>query len=165
MRALAEASRKAHASAGSTGDAIEAIAIDTTGSSVIPVGEGLVPLDDYYLWCDHRAWREAAVITEPRAQSGLEAIDWCGGVYSSEWGFSKLLHWLRHNPDKRDPIVDRAGTLRHGRGDALRHHRSGPDSAQRLRHGPQMDVERVAGGLPPEEFLVERRPAARRRSR
>jgi len=29
---------------------VEAIALDTTGSSVIPVGEGLVPLDDYYLW-------------------------------------------------------------------------------------------------------------------
>ncbi|MES1257393.1 MAG: ribulokinase, partial [Acidobacteriota bacterium] len=34
-----------------------------------------------------------------------EAIQWCGGVYSSEWGFSKLLHWLRHNPDKRDRFV------------------------------------------------------------
>ena len=29
--------------------------LDTTGSSVIPVGEDLLPLDDYYLWCDHRA--------------------------------------------------------------------------------------------------------------
>ena len=48
----------------------EAIALDTTGSSVIPVGEGLKPLDDYYLWCDHRAKNEAAEITEPRtAQS------------------------------------------------------------------------------------------------
>ena len=23
-------------------------------------------------------------------------------MYSSEWGFAKLLHWLRHNPEKRD---------------------------------------------------------------
>ena len=26
-------------------------------------------------------------------------------MYSSEWGFSKLLHWLRHNPGKRDELV------------------------------------------------------------
>ena len=35
----------------------------------------------------------------------LEAIDWCGGVYSHEWGFAKLLHWLRNNPDKRDKFA------------------------------------------------------------
>ena len=46
--------------AGVDGDDIEAIALDTTGSSVIPVDEHLQPLDDYYLWCDHRAWQEAA---------------------------------------------------------------------------------------------------------
>ena len=51
------------AAAGVPGSAVEAIALDTTGSSVIPVGEDLEPLDDYYLWCDHRAWREAALIT------------------------------------------------------------------------------------------------------
>src|SRR5215468_7521471 len=63
MRALAEATRQAIKSAGISGDQIEAIALDTTGSSVIPVGEGLIPLDDYYLWCDHRAKNEAAEIT------------------------------------------------------------------------------------------------------
>ena len=118
MRALVEAMHKALASAKVEGADIESIAIDTTGSSVIPVDANLDPIDDYYLWCDHRASREAALITEtahgwqakacptPGGQAkacptGLPAIQWCGGVYSSEWGFSKLLHWLRHNPDKR----------------------------------------------------------------
>ncbi len=105
MRALALATRQAVQEAGIAGDAVEAIALDTTGSSVIPVGEGLAPLDDYYLWCDHRAKQEAAEITALAHREGLDAIQWCGGVYSSEWGFSKLLHWLRHNPDKRDQLV------------------------------------------------------------
>src|SRR5205814_7790693 len=101
MDALARATRLAIKDAGVRGDTIQAIALDTTGSTVIPVGQGLEPLDDYYLWCDHRAKDEAALITEVARAEGLPAIEWCGGVYSSEWGFAKLLHWLRHNPDKR----------------------------------------------------------------
>ena len=105
MKALAEAMGRASASAGIPGSRIQAIALDTTGSSVIPVGDCLAPLDDYYLWCDHRAAGEAALITETARRQGLEAIDWCGGTYSSEWGFSKLLHWLRNNPEKRSRFV------------------------------------------------------------
>src|SRR5271157_5204781 len=101
MKALAEAMRRAIAGAGIDGRSIRALALDTTGSSVIPVDDKLEPIDDYYLWCDHRAWKEAAEITAAARNRGLEAIDWCGGIYSSEWGFSKLLHWLRHNPEKR----------------------------------------------------------------
>jgi L-ribulokinase len=101
MDALVLATGRALAAAGVDGHEIAAIALDTTGSSVVPAGDGLVPLDDYYLWCDHRAWREAAAITQAAHDSHLEAIDWCGGVYSSEWGFAKLLHWLRHNPETR----------------------------------------------------------------
>ena len=59
MSALAAASREAVRQAGVDGAQVEAIAVDTTGSSVVPVGEGLIPLGEYYLWCDHRAWREA----------------------------------------------------------------------------------------------------------
>src|SRR5215472_18348222 len=59
MRALAEAVRSALANSGIRGDAVKSIAIDTTGSSVIPVDDRLEALDDYYLWCDHRAWKEA----------------------------------------------------------------------------------------------------------
>ncbi|MGA2150052.1 MAG: ribulokinase [Bryobacteraceae bacterium] len=101
MRALAEAMRSAIAQAGIDGQEVEALALDTTGSSVIPVDETLTPIDDYYLWCDHRAWKEAAEITAVAHAQRLPAIEWCGGTYSSEWGFSKLLHWLRHNPEKR----------------------------------------------------------------
>src|SRR5260370_2918636 len=100
MRALGEATRKATSAARISGEQVAALAIDTTGSSVIPVGEKLEPLDEYYLWCDHRSWREAALITEAARRKKLQAIDWCGGIYSSEWGFSKLLPWLRHNPEK-----------------------------------------------------------------
>src|SRR5262245_38246632 len=81
MQALVSATRKALAEAGVPGSAVEALAIDTTGSSVIPVDERLEPLDDYYLWCDHRAWEEAALITETAHREHLEAIEWCGGVY------------------------------------------------------------------------------------
>ena len=102
MRALAEAMHWAIESAGIDGQIIEAIALDTTGSSVIPVDARLEPLEDYYLWCDHRAWKEAGEITAAARRHRLEAIDWCGGVYSSEWGFAKLLHWLRNNPEKRE---------------------------------------------------------------
>jgi len=105
MTALAEATHEALKSTGVAGEAVEAIALDTTGSSVIPVGEGLEPLDDYYLWCDHRAFAEAEEITAKAHEMKLEAIEWCGGVYSHEWGFAKLLHWLRHNPEKRGKFV------------------------------------------------------------
>lgn len=105
MTALEEAMKKAVREAGIEGASLDAIALDTTGSTVAPVGEGLEPLDDYYLWCDHRASEEAARITETAHREGLEAIKWCGGVYSSEWGWAKLLHWLRHNPDKRERMV------------------------------------------------------------
>jgi L-ribulokinase len=87
------------------GEEIRSIAVDTTGSSVIPVGKDLRPLGEYYLWCDHRAKNEADEITAAPHRKKLEAIEWCRGVYSSEWGFAKLLHWLRNNPPKRGEFV------------------------------------------------------------
>jgi L-ribulokinase len=101
LRALERAMAEALAAARVPGTAIEAIAVDTTGSTVVAVDEHLEPLGSYYLWCDHRAWREAAEITARGRAVGLEALDWCGGVYSSEWGFAKVLHWLRHASEER----------------------------------------------------------------
>ncbi|HZZ40235.1 MAG TPA: ribulokinase [Acidobacteriaceae bacterium] len=101
MAGLVAATHAAVRNADIRGDDVQAIALDTTGSSVVPVDARLQPLNDYYLWCDHRAKSEAQEITALAHQQNLEAIEWCGGVYSHEWGFAKLLHWLRHNPDKR----------------------------------------------------------------
>ena len=74
MRALASATREVLKKSGIAGDQVEAIALDTTGSSVIPVDKNLQPLGEYYLWCDHRAKGEAAEITEAAHREGLEAI-------------------------------------------------------------------------------------------
>jgi L-ribulokinase len=154
MRALVEAMRQALGSAGVAGSEVEAIALDTTGSSVVPVGEGLEPLDDYYLWCDHRAWREAAEITAKAHETNLEAIEWCGGVYSSEWGFSKLLHWLRHNPDRRERMAtalehcDMAAAALCGIRDPARV----PRSICAMGHKWMWNAG--LGGLPPESFLT-----------
>ncbi|RRA48933.1 ribulokinase [Acidipila sp. EB88] len=101
MTALVEATRKVLEETGVDDQQVAAIALDTTGSSVVMVGHDMQPLGEYYLWCDHRAKSEAQEITALAHAEGLEAIEWCGGVYSHEWGFAKLLHWFRHNPEQR----------------------------------------------------------------
>jgi L-ribulokinase len=155
MRALADATRQAVKSAGISGDQIASIALDTTGSSVIPVGEEMVPLDDYYLWCDHRAKLEAALITELARIEKLEAIDWCGGIYSSEWGFAKLLHWLRHNPEKRDKF---ASAFEHC--DMVAATLCGITDPRRVKRsvcamGHKWMWNASLNGLPPESFLAK----------
>lgn len=154
MRALAESTREVLRTTGIGGSDVQAIALDTTGSSVIPVGDGLEPLDEYYLWCDHRAHSEAEEITQKAHKLCFEGIDWCGGVYSHEWGFAKLLHWLRHNPGKRDRFVTAlehcdmvAATLCDVRTvETLK--RSVCAMGHKWMWNPKW------GGLPPEEFLV-----------
>jgi L-ribulokinase len=155
MRALAVAMREALKKAAISGDYVEAIALDTTGSSVIPVGKNMQPLGEYYLWCDHRAKGEAAEITEAAHREGLEAIQWCGGVYSSEWGFSKLLHWLRHNPDQRKNFVS---AFEHC--DMVAATLCGITDPKKVKRsicamGHKWLWNRALGGLPPESFLIK----------
>jgi L-ribulokinase len=122
---------------------------------VIPVGKNLQPLDDYYLWCDHRAKAEAAEITAAAHREKLAAIDWCGGVYSSEWGFSKLLHWLRHNPAKRSVFVS---AFEHC--DMVAATLCGITEAKQVKRsvcamGHKWLWNASLGGLPPEDFLIK----------
>src|SRR5438477_12077420 len=64
MDALVLAARKALAAAGVKGEHVAAIALDTTGSSVVAGGKGLEPLDGYSSWWGDRGWRGAARITD-----------------------------------------------------------------------------------------------------
>lgn len=154
IRGFVEACRKALDAAGVRGERIEAVAADATGSTIVPVGDGLEPLDDYYMWCDHRAWREAALLTEVAQRKRLEAIEWCGGVYPSEGGFSKLLHWLRNNPERRHRLVtvleqaDMFPAMLCGITDIDRLPRSIGVA------GPKWMWNGTFGGLPPQDYLT-----------
>jgi len=158
MTALAAATREVLATTGVDGAQVAGLAVDTTGSSVIPAGEGLEPLDEYYLWCDHRAFAEADEITQKAHglgfEGGFEGIAWCGGVYSHEWGWAKLLHWLRHNPEKRARFVT---ALEHC--DMAAATLCGISSVDGLKRsvcamGHKWMWNPKWGGLPPEDFLA-----------
>ena len=84
------------------------IGVDTTGSSPIPVDESGVPLgvnpaykdnpaSQCWLWKDHTSYAEAAEITK-KAQK-FPYLAKCGGTYSSEWFWSKILHCARTAPE------------------------------------------------------------------
>ncbi len=158
MTALVEAMHKVLAETGVDGESIAALALDTTGSSVVPVDAQMQPLDDYYLWCDHRAHAEAQQITELAHRESLEAIDWCGGVYSHEWGFAKLLHWLRHNPEKRSQFAsafehcDMVAATLCGIRDPKLVKRSVCAAGHKWMWNPKW------GGLPPQDFLSKLDP-------
>lgn len=104
--ALQDAAKKA----GFSPDQVIGIGVDTTGSTPLPVDEKGEPLafqDAFknnpaamaWLWKDHTSFAEAAEITEKAASAHPEYLAKCGGVYSSEWFWAKLLHCQRSAPE------------------------------------------------------------------
>ncbi len=86
------------------------LGVDTTGSTPIPVdahGHPLAfnkkfaknPAALAWLWKDHTGVAEAAEITALARKIRPQYLAKCGGIYSSEWFFSKILHCLRTSPD------------------------------------------------------------------
>lgn len=85
------------------------IGVDTTGSTPLPVdehGNALVAHPEFteekaamaWLWKDHTAHAEAEEITALASRLRPQFLAKCGGRYSSEWFWSKLLHCARVAP-------------------------------------------------------------------
>ena len=90
-------------------DRVVGMGIDTTGSTPIPVDRQGTPLAikpafrrnlaaHAWLWKDHTAHAEAAEITERAGRGRYDYLAKCGGTYSSEWYWSKILHCKRKAP-------------------------------------------------------------------
>ncbi len=95
---------------GFSADQVIGIGVDTTGSTPLPVdanGQPLVyqkkfannPAAMAWLWKDHTGVAEAAEITALAKKMRPQFLAKCGGIYSSEWFFSKVLHCLRTAPE------------------------------------------------------------------
>ncbi|MEW6193568.1 MAG: ribulokinase [Bacteroidota bacterium] len=89
------------------------IGVDTTGSSPMPVdinGQALCndtkfkdnPAAYVWLWKDHTSFAEAALITKTAANFRPQYLAKIGGVYSSEWWWSKILHCKKTSPEVFD---------------------------------------------------------------
>jgi L-ribulokinase len=105
--------QQAQSVAGFSPSQVVGVGVDTTGSTPIPVDTGGTPLAFHpefannlnalaWLWKDHTSIEEAGQITALAQTMRPHYLAKCGGTYSSEWFFSKLLHCLRVDPQVFD---------------------------------------------------------------
>lgn len=92
---------------------VAGIGVDTTGSTPIPVDAEGVPLfrrSEFanhpaamaWLWKDHTSYAEAARITQTAERLRPQHLAKCGGIYSSEWLWSKILQCANTSPEVFD---------------------------------------------------------------
>lgn len=167
MESLEEAIKGAlNKSPDGTPENIIGIGIDTTGSTPAPVdNDGTVlalkdsfkdnPNAMFVLWKDHTAVEEAQKINEvARSWGGTDYTVYSGGVYSSEWLFSKILHILKNDKDIAKAayswveLADWVPAILTGNVDPRDIKRS------RCAAGHKAMWNSSWGGLPSEEFLV-----------
>lgn len=108
-KAVAGAIKQARRTRGFTPEKIVGIGVDTTGSTPVPVdaeGQPLALNEAFaknpdamaWLWKDHTSHAEAAEITALAAKMRPQYLAKCGGTYSSEWFWAKILHCRRVAP-------------------------------------------------------------------
>jgi L-ribulokinase len=95
---------------GFSADQVIGIGVDTTGSTPLPVDANGRPLAFQkkfanhpaamaWLWKDHTGVNEAAEITALAKEIRPQYLAQCGGTYSSEWFWSKILKCMRKAPE------------------------------------------------------------------
>lgn len=86
------------------------LGVDTTGSTPLPVdaaGRALALLPKFesnphamaWLWKDHTSHQEAEDITSAAGKMRPQYLAKCGGRYSSEWFWAKILHCAKVAPE------------------------------------------------------------------
>lgn len=165
VRAVGEAVRRAAEHPGFEAARVVGIGVDTTGSTPLPVdesGRALALHDEFadepaamaWLWKDHTSHAEAAEITEKARAVGAPYLDKCGGTYSSEWFWSKILRCERTRP--RVAAAAHAWVELCDYVPGLLTGRSGPASLARsvCAAGHKAMYNPAWGGLPSEDFLA-----------
>jgi L-ribulokinase len=146
------------------------IGVDTTGSTPIPVNADGIPLAltaefadnlnaHVWLWKDHTAYEEAAAITALAAEKRPQYLAKCGGIYSSEWWWSKI--WRCCKVDE-SVFAAAASWVEHC--DWLPAVLTGNERPDRIKRsvcaaGHKAMFADAWGGLPDAEFLAELDPA------
>ncbi len=146
-------------------DQVVGIGVDTTGSTPMPVDADGTPLAlkpefegnraaMVYLWKDHTGHAEAAEITALAAKTRPQYLAKCGGTYSAEWYWAKVLRCLRADPE----VFEAAHTwVEHS--DWLPAVLTGETHPDRLKRGICAAGHKAMfhpswGGYPDEEFLA-----------
>lgn len=149
---------------------VAGISVDTTGSTPVAVdekGTALAlrpefagnPNAMFILWKDHTAIAEAAEINaHAKGWGGQDFTSHSGGVYSSEWFWSKILHTLREDAAVREAAwswVEHCDWI-----PAVLTGCSDPADMKRSRcaAGHKAMWNEGWGGLPSEEFLASLDP-------
>ncbi len=150
---------------GLTPEQVVGIGVDTTGSTPLPVDAHGVPLAERaefaaepaamaWLWKDHTAAAEAEEITALAGRMRPEYLARCGGTYSSEWFWAKVLRCARTAPSVFEAAHSFVELCDHVPGLLV-----GAAAPEQLRRsvcaaGHKAMYAEDWGGLPDEEFLA-----------